>query len=208
MTSEAYVVVGHPRSRAMRLFWMLEELGQPYAIEPAAPQSERVRAINPLGKIPALIADGEVLIDSTAILQFLADRHGGATFAAGTLERARQDAALHFALDEIEGALWTASKQKMRRADADWTPAAMEVCKGEFDAAMGHLAARLGAGPWLMGETFTVPDVLVGHCFGWAERSMGWPLPEGPVTEYAARLRARPAFQQASARAAEALKAA
>ena len=204
-----YTVVGHPRSRAMRLIWMLEELAQPYEIEPAAPQSDRARAVNPLGKIPALVVDGgDVLTDSTAILQFLADRHGALTHPAGTIPRARQDAALHFALDEIEGALWTAAKHLKILPEARRVPEVAPACRGEFDVAMARLADRVGAGPWIMGETFTVPDVLIGHCLGWAERGMDWSLPDGAVTDAAARLRARPAFARATARGAEAAKAA
>ncbi|HKK35058.1 MAG TPA: glutathione S-transferase family protein [Paracoccaceae bacterium] len=203
-----YTVVGHPRSRAMRLIWMLEELGQPYEIEPAAPQSERARALNPLGKIPALVIDGEALIDSSAILQFLADRHGALTFPAGSLERARQDAHLHFALDEIEGALWTAAKHLKILPEDRRVPAVAPACKQEFDVAMSRLADRIGEGPWLMGEAFTVPDVLVGHCLTWGEKAMGWPLPPGDVVDYAARLRARPAFLRAGERAKEAAEAA
>ncbi len=49
-----------------------------------------------------------------------------------------------------------------------------------------------------MGTTFTVPDLLIGHCLGWAAM-MKWVLPEGNVRTYFDRIRARPAFQTAMA---------
>ena len=60
----------------MRVLWALEELGLEYIHHSAAPRSEQVRALNPLGKIPILVDGDAVLTDSTAILTYLADKHG------------------------------------------------------------------------------------------------------------------------------------
>ena len=203
-----YTVVGHPRSRAMRVFWMLEELGRPYEIDPAPPHSPGVVAINPAGKIPALVADGEALTDSVAIVQFLADRHGVCTFPAGTLERARQDAMTQFCVDEIEGPLWTFSKHaRLHGEDRPW-PRVEEACRLEVNRALHSLAARLGDGPYLFGEAFTVPDLLLGHCADWAERGCRWELPKGRARDHLDRVRDRPALSRARRRAAKALAAA
>ena len=91
MTATPYTVIGHPQSRAMRVIWMLEELGEPYELQPFRPQSDEVRALNPLGKIPVLKEGEAVLTDSVAICTYLADRNGRLTAQAGTLARARQD---------------------------------------------------------------------------------------------------------------------
>jgi glutathione S-transferase len=198
-----YTVIGAPRSRAMRVLWMLEELGEPYAHDPAPPQSAAIRAVNPAGKIPALLVDGEALTDSVAIVTFLADRHGRFTHPAGTLARARQDAMTQFCVDEIEGALWTAAKHSfvypegLRRAEAK------HGCLHDFERAMSTLAARLGDRAFVAGEEFTVPDLLLGHCAGWAEAAK-FPLPGGPAGAYLARMRERPALAAAMARAAKA----
>ena len=86
-----YTVIGNIGSRTARVLWMLEELGQPYDHIAAAPQSEGVVSVNPAGKVPVLIDDGTPVTDSTAIIQYLADKHGALTHPAGTLDRARQD---------------------------------------------------------------------------------------------------------------------
>ena len=83
-----YTVIGGTKSRAFRVMWMLEELGQPYTLNPAAPRSEEARKYNPSGKIPALVDGDEVLTDSLAIMTYLADKHGALTAPAGTPERA------------------------------------------------------------------------------------------------------------------------
>ena len=72
-----YTVIGHPQSRALRVIWALEELGQPYELVKAMPRSEEILKYNPLGKIPALIDGEDVLTDSVAIMTYLADKHGG-----------------------------------------------------------------------------------------------------------------------------------
>lgn len=196
-----YTLIGHPRSRAMRVLWMLEELGETYDYDPAPPQSPAILAVNPSGKIPALKVDDTVLTDSVAILTFLADSHGKLTFPAGTLARAHQDAFTQFCVDEVEGALWTAGKHSFVLPEALRVPAIKATCRFEFDRAMTTLAGRLGDMDFVMGDTFTVPDLLLGHCAGWAEAAK-FDLPGGRLGAYFARLRARPALAAAMARAA------
>jgi glutathione S-transferase len=119
-----YTLIGSPKSRGFRVMWMLEEAGQEYEIIAAAAGSEEARNYNPSGKIPALVVDDKVIIDSMAICQFIADRHKVCTYEAGTIERARQDSWLHFALDELDSTCWWAAKhsfvlpEEYRSADA------------------------------------------------------------------------------------------
>jgi glutathione S-transferase len=202
MTAPTYTVIGHPRSRAMRVMWMLEELGQPYDLIAAAPHSDAIKAVNPTGKIPALKVGDEVLLDSIAIVQFLADRHGACTYPAGTIERAQQDGFTQFCVDEVEGALWTAGKHSFALPEALRVPQVKETAKAEFARAMATLDERLGDSDFVMGDRFTVPDLLLGHCAGWAV-SAKFDLPGGRVGAYFDRLRARPALKRAMARAAE-----
>ena len=105
-----YRVIGTAKSRAFRVLWMLEELGQAYEVEPAMPQSDDIRRYNPLGKVPALVDGDAVLTDSVAIMTYLADKHGAMTAPAGTPERARQDAMTLWLVDEMDALLWTAAK--------------------------------------------------------------------------------------------------
>ena len=74
---------------------MLEELSVPYEHQNVPPHSAEVLAYNTSGKVPTLL-DGDVVVhDSSAILTYLADKHGQLTAQAGTIGRARQDAVLH-----------------------------------------------------------------------------------------------------------------
>jgi glutathione S-transferase len=199
-----YKIVGFPRTRAMRVLWLLEELGEAYEIEPAMPQSETARALNPSGKVPILVDGDAAITESVAICTYLADKHGKFTFPAGTLERARQDSFTQFAVDVLEGALWTTAKNTFIHPEEIRVPAIKEICRYEFNQGIDTLARRLGEGPFVMGETFTIADIIIGHCAGWAVAAK-FDLPkEGPVYDYFKRLRNRPGFKAMMARVDEA----
>lgn len=192
-----YTIIGSPKSRAFRVMWMLEEAGQTYDIVAAAAGSEEARNYNPSGKIPALVVDEHVIVDSAAICQYIADRHEVCTFKAGTIERARQDSWLHFGLDELDSACWWAAKHTFVLPENLRCPEAIKACEYDFSRALGWLEERLGGNDYVMGSEFTVPDLIIVHCFGWGVGMHKWQIPEGPLTAYMNRVRARPAFRKA-----------
>ena len=195
-----YVVHGSVRSRAMRVMWVLEELGQPYELNAVAPRSPEALALNPTGKIPALTDEGEVLTDSVASMTFLADRHGALTHPAGTHARARQDAVTNMVLDEFDAILWSAAKHSFVLPEAERRPEVKEALRAEFarsERMLEDVLARSG-GPWLTGEDFLICDILAAHCLGWAGTAKFGPESEA-LKDYAARARARPAFARAAA---------
>ncbi len=195
-----YQVIGTAHSRAMRVFWMLEELGQDYEIIEAAPRSEAAQKVNPSGKVPALIDSGTAIFDSVAIMQYLADKHGAMTAPCGTVDRAIQDSFVHFANEEMDAVLWVNTKhvsyypEEMRlpdiRASAEW----------DFARAMTTLETRLGDNEFVMGSEISVPDLLISHCAGWA-LGQKFALPKGKVGDYLKRLRSRPALKRAMKKA-------
>jgi glutathione S-transferase len=194
-----YTLIGTVKSRAIRPLWLLEELGVDFEHIAANPHTEQVTAVSPSGKIPVLIAEGRAIADSTAILTFLADRHGSFTFPAGTLERAEQDSLTHRVLDELDSVLWTAARHSFILPEEMRVPAIKEPLKIEFAASLARLSERLGDGPFLMGETMTIADIIAVHCGSWAVTAK-FPLEDRRFRDYMDRLRDRPAFQRATAR--------
>ncbi len=193
-----YRIIGTIPSRTFRVLWMLEELGVPYEHVNAGPRSDEVRAVNPDGKVPVLIADGVALTDSSAILQFLADRHGQFTFAPGTTDRARQDGFTHFINDEFDACLWTAARHSFVLPEDKRVAEIKPTLKWEFARSVEALMRRMGDGPFLMGEAMTMPDILATHCGNWAY-SAKFPLENAAFNAYLKRMRARPAFQRVRA---------
>lgn len=192
-----YTVIGAVKSRALRVLWTLEELGLAYDHIDAAPHSEAITRVSPAGKVPVLVADGDVLTDSVAIMTFLADRHGALGFAPGTVARARQDSLTHLILDEFDALLWTAARHSFVLPDSLRLPAIKDSLIWEFTRSQAHMVARMDAtGPFLMGDTVTIADILLAHCCGWAANAK-FPVTEPRLQDHMAMMRARPSFGRA-----------
>ena len=175
---------------------MLEELGEPFEHAPAQPRSDEATQLNPSGKIPIMVADGETVADSSAILHYLADRSGRLAFPGGTLERARQDSWTFFLLDELDACLWTAARHSFILPDDRRVPDLKPTLRWEFANSIRIMAKRLGTGPYIAGERMTVPDFILGHCARWAELAK-FEIAEPNVAALVARLQAREAFRRA-----------
>ncbi|MCB1367819.1 MAG: glutathione S-transferase family protein [Rhodobacteraceae bacterium] len=192
-----YKLIGSKKSRAFRVLWALEELELEYEFSPVLPRSDEIRAVNPSGKVPALLVDGEVLLDSVAIIQFLADKHGKLTYPAGTIERAKQDGFTQFINDEMDGCLWTAARNTFILPEDKRIPQIKTALRWEFGRSMDVLAERLGDREWLMGDTFTIADIVAAHCGTWA-RGANFEISQPKVNAYIDRAIARPAWKRAT----------
>lgn len=192
-----YQVIGTGKSRAFRVLWLLEELGQPYEHVAVNPHSEGVTPFNPAGKVPVLIVDGTPITDSTAILTYLADFHGGLTHPAGTLERARQDSLTQFILDEFDAALWLAARHSFVLPEEMRLAAIKNTLRWEFERSQRTLVHRMAEDGFLMGDKMTVPDIILTHCLTWA-LSARFPIAEHRLTAYLETMRTRPAYLRAA----------
>lgn len=193
-----YQVIGETNSRAFRVTWLLEELGQPYEQIKVGPRSEEAYAHNISGKIPALKEGETVLTDSTAIMTYLADKHGAMTFPAGTIERARQDGMTHMILDEVDAILWTGARHSFVLPKEKRVPEVKDSLKWEFARNCDRLAEKM-QGPFLMGDTMTIPDIIATHCLNWAFAAK-FPLENPRLLAYSKEMRGRDAFRRAVAK--------
>lgn len=190
-------VIGAKDSRAFRVLWMLEELGESYCHTPAYPHSREVLVYNPGGKIPVFVAaeDDMVLTDSTAILHYLADRKGHFSFPPGDKRRSLQDSWTYLILDEIDQCIWTAAKHTFVLPEARRMKGIKSILRWEFQQAIKRIAARLNGKAYLMGGAMTVPDFIFGHCLLWAERAK-FTHEEAAIDAYFKRICDRTAFQR------------
>ncbi len=197
-----YVVFGGLRSRAMRVIWMLEELEQDFELVAASPRSDEVRALNPTGKVPVLVVDGDPIPDSVAIMTYLADTHGALTTTPGTLARAHQDAFVQAVNDEIDAILWAAARHSFILPEEHRVPAVKDSLRWEFARNQDAIAARMApGGPFVAGEAMSLADILLSHCVGWAKNAKFEVTNERLLT-HDAMMKARPAFKAAVARGA------
>ncbi|MEM9854732.1 MAG: glutathione S-transferase family protein [Pseudomonadota bacterium] len=193
-----YELHGSPRSRAFRAIWMLEELGVDYTHHNTPPRSPEIYALNPLGKVPVLKVGETVITDSTAILTYLADKHGALTFPAGTTERALQDGHTQFILDEIDALLWLVARHSFGLPEDLRVPAIKESARAEFKISADRLSARIAAsgGPFLMGARMTIADIIAVHCLGWALVAK-FPMERDDLKAYSKTMRERAAYKRA-----------
>jgi glutathione S-transferase len=186
-----------PRTRSSRVLWLLAEIGAPYELTKVASEQRRSAdhlARHPLGRVPALeLDDGTMMFESAAICLQLADLNPDAGLIAqlGSPERALAYQWSFFAMTELEGPLYRWIRELAD--DAGETPS-----RERFEQAAAALAGALGDHDWLVGDQFSVADVLCASVLGSAH-SRGllgdWPVLQG----YVERAEARPAFVAAAA---------
>lgn len=184
----------HPHSRAANVVWMLEEVGAPYTLsyvdlKKGQQHQDPHHARNRMGKVPVLDDDGVLVSETAAIGLYLADR-----YASGRLAPALDDPArgpflrwCFYPAAVIEPAC--AAKA------AGWEYRASAVGWGRYEDVVATLEQDLADGPWLLGDRFTIADVILGGTVTWMVQFKM--LDAKPVfTEYMARLAARPAKQR------------
>lgn len=188
-----------PRTRASRILWMLEELAEPFEVVevdirgPEARTDPAFMEASPMGKVPA-ISDGEVqMADSAAIGLYLADRYPAAGLAPPI--DAPQRGRYLFWMTFTPGVIEPAMAERFNGWEVN--PAA--IGWGSFDLMIETLQLGLQPGPWLLGETFSAADVLVGSSVNFM-RLFGI-LPDNAVlNDYVDRCLARPAYAKALGR--------
>jgi len=186
----------HPFTRATTAHWMLEEVGVDYALhyvdlKAGAHKAPEFLAVNPMGKVPTLI-DGEVVItESAAIGLYLADR-----YAPGVLSPALDDPARAAYLRwSLFGSAVVEPAAYARQAD--WDYSASSAGWGTFEEMNTTLDHAIGDGPFLLGDRFTMADVILGATVRFL--LMFGMLDKRPVLEgYVERLQARPAWRRSS----------
>ncbi|EDQ89377.1 uncharacterized protein MONBRDRAFT_32442 [Monosiga brevicollis MX1] len=190
-----------PKTRAVRMAWMLEELGQPYErikidIRDETSQSRNDRAFreaSPMGKVPALRHGPIKLWDSGAMCLYLADAFPEAGLAVAPSDPRRGQ--------YLQWTLFTNSvlEPAMTERIAGMEPHPSSHGHGSFDQMITTLEQALQQGPWLLGEQFTSADVLVGTGISFMIQFGVLKEPSTVLTDYVARCSARPACQRAHA---------
>jgi glutathione S-transferase len=187
-----------PRTRAARVAFLLEELGVPYErrhMDLAARENHEpsYRRVHPHGQVPALRDGDAVVFETAAICLHLADRYAerGLAPAPGGALRGAYYQWIVYAVTTLEPPLadiWLQRQQPETDRDPGMQRAALE----RFQQSAKVLETALGSS-YLLGESFSAADVLVGSIVVWAE-SMGLLAGHQRLAAYAALIRSRPAF--------------
>jgi len=112
--------------------------------------------ISPLGKVPLLKVDGEVIFESSVILEYLDETQPNPLYPQDALTRAKHRAMIEFS-SAILSDIWGVETGSTREV-LDTKVAAL---KEKF----ARLEGMLGEGPWFAGEKFGVVDAVFAPVF-------------------------------------------
>ena len=212
-------------SRSQRVLWLLEELGVPYEVKlykrhpvtRLAPPE--LKQIHPLGKSPVITDGDQVVAESGAILEYLAERYGAQApgdqihwqTQPGTPEHMQVRFWMHFA----EGSLmnWLVMKLVFMTIPTQpmpffVRPIVRELCKKvqqqlidpNVSSSMAFIEQHLGQHPWFAGEHLTLADFQMSFAVSALTSRVKDAAAAPNLAAYVQRMQARPAYQRALAK--------
>ncbi|MDB4966153.1 MAG: glutathione S-transferase [Myxococcales bacterium] len=194
--SDTIVFFHNPMSRARVVHWMLEEVGAPYeakllSFEKAEHKNPDYLAINPMGKVPAIVHRGVVVTETAAILAYLADAFPAAGLAPALSDPQRGTYLrwLFFAAGCVEPAV----TDKM--FDRPPVERKGSIGYGSYEDTINALEKAIAPGPFICGDRFTAADVYVASLLGWGMMTKGVE-PRPSFAAYVKRATDRPAYQR------------
>ncbi len=192
-----------PRTRSVRIRWLLEELGVPHELERVEfrPQPTAFAQTTPLGKFPVLDDGGVVFGESGAILEYILERYGDGRLAPpiGSPQRGPFLQWVHFAEGTAFPPLGVIIWHRLYLGNAEQIPLAIDSATERARSALSVVEENLRTRPYLLGEEFCAADIMLGFTLA-AAQFLGVLDESYPKTlSYLGRLTERPAFQRASA---------
>ena len=199
-----YTLYYAPGAASQLVHVALLECGAPYRLERVdlegrQQRSPAYRALNPHGHVPTLVVDGHPQHECAALAMLLAERHPEAALAPvpGTAERADYLELMLYLANSVQPAF----RHWFYPQEAGGDPAAIKnAAAARIENAWQHLATRLeSAGPWLLGDAFSVVDIYATMLMRWSRHLPRPALATASLAELAARVTARPAWRRAAA---------
>jgi glutathione S-transferase len=202
-----YQLYYSPSTASLAVHWMLIEVGAPFELvltdtATGAHKQPDYLKLNPGGVVPTLIVDGAPVLESTAILMLLAERHADKGLApdTGTPERA----AYYQWMVYLANALLPGFRAWFYPHEPAGEPhgeAAQAVARARIEAVWDRVDAQLaGKGPYMLGERLSAVDFLATMLMRWS-RNMPRPATAWPnIARYLSRMRAMPSLREVHAR--------
>jgi glutathione S-transferase len=154
---------GTPGSRALRSIWAAEEVGVDYELIPTSfleeSKTSEYLAINPNGRIPALVDGDLVLFESMAINLYLAKTYGGKLYPSNPHDEARALQWTIWGMTELEPHLIPMVLHKMFLPEDQRDPAVVSKAEAEVERPLAVLDAHVSDREYLLGGDFTIADL-------------------------------------------------
>lgn len=187
-----------PRSRSSRIVWLLEELGADCEIvytnitRQDGSGDEDEANPHPDKKVPALVHNGTLITESSAIVLYLTDLfpEAGLGPKPNDPKRGQYLSWLFYYSGVIEPVV------TFEFAGLGENPALIRTFRGRAEMDRRIMEA-LKQGPYLLGDTFSGVDLLIASMGAWARQM----LPTGKLMDdYLARCNSRPALRASFAK--------
>jgi glutathione S-transferase len=207
MATDRKITLFHaPNTRSTGARILLEELGVPYTLQVINMKAGEQRqpaylAVNPMGKVPAVLHGEALITEQVAVSLYLADLFPQAGLAPA-LDDPLRGPYLRW-LVYYAACFEPAVVDRFLKHE----PAPPAMCPyGDYDTMLKTLTDQLAKAPYLLGEGFSAADVLWGTALGWT--TMFKLVPELPVImDYVKRVGTRPASVKVAALDGELAKA-
>lgn len=195
-----------PMSSATPVACALAELGVPHEavrLDLAAGDTRKPEflALNPNGKVPTLVVDGTPMFEALAIMLWLGDRYGvakGLWPAADAAERGPAMAWSTWAYVTFGGTINRLFYATSDRLGPEFRHQALaELSRKEADGLLGILDARLERAPHLLGDSFSLADLIVASVVGYGAMSGVSLAGHDRTRAWLERCQARPSFKAA-----------
>ena len=186
----------NPMSRGQIVRWALEEIGAPYRteiVDYAVMKDAAYLAVNPMGKVPALVHDGRTVTECAAICAYLADVFPDSGLGPRPEEKADYYRWMFFAAGPIEAAVTNKALGLIAPPEKSGM-----LGYGSFDQMVEVLDGHFRDHDYVCGKRFTMADVYVGSQVLWGLQ-FGSLTTTDAFTAYAARLSPREAYHRAKA---------
>ena len=187
----------NPMSRGQIARWMLHEVGAAYdqvlLDYDSGMGAADYLAINPMGKVPAIVHANKVITECAAICAYLADAFPDAGLAPQPQERADYYRWLFFAAGPVEQAVTDRAMGFAPTADQG-----RMAGYGSYDRMVDVLDGMLSHRDYVCGDRFTAADVYIGSQVDWGVAFETLPKRDSFLA-YARRVAARPAYVEAKA---------
>lgn len=185
----------NPQSRGQIVRWMLEEVGVPYETVlldyGTTMKSADYLAINPMGKVPAIVHKGEVVTECAAICTYLADAFPAAGLKPEAEALADYYRWMFFAAGPVEAAFGNQAAGFVPPPEKQMT-----MGYGSFEMTIDALEKAVAGKTYIAGDQFSAADVYVGSMINFLTM-FGMLAPRPAFTDYISGLTARPAYARA-----------
>ncbi len=195
-----------PGTCAMASHIVLAEIGEPYAIRRVDFQNGQQRspeylAVNPRGRVPALVTERGVLFESPAVLAYLAQRYPAAGLAP--LDDPFAFAQAQAFNSYVASTLHVAHAHRMRGTRWVDDPDALKAMQAKVPQTVGEafqmIEDHMLAGPWVLGERYSICDAYLFTVQRWMKGDSVDPARYPKIAAHTASMQQRPAVIRALA---------